>query len=207
MYISLANFLFFCFSAFVLAITPGVDVVFIASQSMIARKNGILATLGTMTGIAIYILLTILGLSVVLQHSMLLYNSIKIVGALYLLYLAYLSFRAENTIGGGKILVNKVSGFASYKKGFLTNILNPKIGVFFVTFLPQFVSTQFGHDNIQFALLGISFLLIGGTVNTCYAILFSTFKGKLFQKITFMKILNKVVAVIFCLMAIKIIIT
>jgi threonine/homoserine/homoserine lactone efflux protein len=203
MYIPLNELLLYWLAVLILAITPGVDVVFIASQTMISRKNGLLAVLGTTTGIAIYIGLTILGLTLVLQHSLILYNIIKYAGVLYLLYLAYLSYKSDGVIGG-KIIVDKVSGFESYKKGFLTNILNPKIGVFFITFLPQFVSPKFGHQSIQFLILGISFLIIGSSINVCYAFLFYTFKDGLFKKITFMKVFNKVVAVLFCLMALKV---
>lgn len=205
MYIAMSQLLLFWLSALILAMTPGVDVIFIASQSMISRKNGILAVLGTTTGIAIYILLTILGLTLILQHSPLLYNAIRYAGAIYLLYLAYLSFRSDGVIGR-KILVDSVSAFESYKKGFLTNILNPKIGVFFVTFLPQFISVQMGHQGIQFLILGISFLVIGGTVNSCYALLFYAFKDRIFKKITVLKVFNKIVAILFCLMAVKIVI-
>lgn len=206
MYISLANLLLFWLSVLILAVTPGVDVVFIASQSMIARKNGILATLGTTTGISIYILLTILGLSIVLQHSMILYNIIKFAGAAYLLYLAYLSLKSDGNINSN-IRIKQISAFGSYKKGLYTNLLNPKIGIFFITFLPQFVNPKNGHEGIQLLILGISFMLIGGSVNLCYSALFFHFKEKLFSRITFMKIFNKVVAGLFCLMAVKVVIS
>lgn len=207
MYFSLSNLLLYWLSVLILAITPGVDVIFIASQSMLSRKNGILAVLGTTTGIAIYIMLTIFGLTVILQHSPFLYNAIKLAGVAYLLYLAYLSFKSDGTIGGSQVNAENINGFESYKKGFLTNILNPKIGVFFVTFLPQFVSPHMGHQGMQFFILGVSFLVIGGSVNVCYALLFYAFKDGLFKKIKFLKVFNKVVAVLFCLMAVKIVIT
>lgn len=205
MYISLTNLLLFWFSVLILAVTPGVDVVFIASQSMIARKNGVLAILGTTAGISIYILLTILGLSVVLQHSIVLYNIIKLSGAAYLFYLAYLSFKSDGDINS-KITIKQISGFKSYKKGLLTNLLNPKIGMFFITFLPQFVNPKNGHESIQMLILGGSFILIGGSVNLCYSALFFHFKEKLFSKIAFMKVFNKIIAVLFCLMALKVVI-
>ena len=205
MYISLANLFLFWFSVLLLAVTPGVDVVLIASQSMVAQKNGILATLGTTTGISIYILLTILGLSVVLQHSVVLYSIIKFSGAAYLLYLAYGLFKSDGQINS-KITIKQISAFESYKKGLYTNLLNPKIGIFFITFLPQFVNPKNGHENIQLLILGVSFMLIGGSVNLCYSSLFFHFKEKLFKKIAFMKVFNKVVAVLFCIMALKVVI-
>ena len=144
MYIGIDHFLVFMTATAILNLMPGCEVMFIASQSLIHKRNGILATLGTSTGIGIYIFLTVSGLTAILQHSTFLYDMIKIAGAGYLLYLACGALFAKQELVR-HIMSNELTGFKSYYKGILTNLLNPKVGIFFITFLPQFVNTKEGH--------------------------------------------------------------
>ena len=205
MHTEVSQFILFASAAVMLALTPGCDVMFIASQSLIHRKNGILAVLGTSTGIAIYILLSVLGLTIALQHSKVLYNVIKMSGAAYLLYLAWGAFFSKHNIAK-HIKASELDGFNSYYKGLITNILNPKIGIFFITFLPQFVNARVEHVHEQLLALGGFFLLIGGTINILYVLLFFKFKDVLLSKLGFTKWLDKIISIIFCLMALKVLI-
>ena len=175
MYIGASQFIVFMTATAILNLTPGCDVMFIASQSLTHKRNGVFATIGTSTGIGIYILLTVIGLTAILQHSILLYEVVKIAGAGYLLYLAYKAFFVNHDLAK-HITSKELSGFNSYYKGMITNLLNPKVGIFFVTFLPQFVNTKAGHVGLQLLILGVYFLVSGTAVNILYALLFFHFK-------------------------------
>lgn len=204
MYIEFSQFLVFMIATAILNLTPGCDVMFVASQSLIHKRNGILAVFGASTGIGIYILLTVAGLTAILQHSIVLYDAIKIAGGGYLLYLAYKAFFTNQDLAK-HINANELSGFNSYYKGMVTNLLNPKVGIFFITFLPQFVNVKAGHVGLQLLILGLYFLFSGTIVNLMYSLLFFSFKEKLLAKLNFTRWFNKLIGCIFCVMAVKIV--
>ena len=184
-----------------LNLIPGADVMFIASQSAINKRQGILATFGISAGITIYILATAFGVAGIIQHSPLMFNIIKIVGAVYFFYLAIQIFnKKENTL---RIEKNIKTNSAFYK-GICTTLLNPKVGLFFLTFLPQFVDPIKGRVWLQLLSLGICFIISGTIVNLMYAFLFIQLREKIFSKRHVQKWLDKFTAIIFCAIAFKI---
>lgn len=201
-----ANFILFMGATVLLNLTPGSDVLFIGSQSLVSRRHGILALLGTSTGIAIWIGLTVIGLTAVVKQSVWLFDMIKIFGALYLLFLAWQAFflRSTNNLSPG-LQKSGVNAVYSYYKGVLTNILNPKVGLFFITFLPQFINTRHGTVSLQLLSLGICFIISGTLVNLMYVFLFAYIKDKMFNSFGFKRILNKITGLIFCVLAYEII--
>ena len=203
MIIDSAQFAIFLLSTVLLNITPGCDVMFVVSQSLVHKRNGIFAALGISTGILVYVLLTVTGLVLVLQHSMVLFNVLKIVGVMYLLYLAWKSWKAKPRWVVDSPAIN-ITARSSYYKGMLTNLLNPKVGLFFVTFLPQFVDPSKGSVGLQLLILGLCFMISGTIVNLLYVALFSICKETLVKNSGFTRWCNKLTALVFCLMAVKI---
>jgi threonine/homoserine/homoserine lactone efflux protein len=202
----ITHLLFFMFATLLLNLTPGSDVLFIGSQSLISRRHGILALLGTSTGIAIWIGLTVIGLAQVLHRSIWLFNMIKFIGAAYLLFLAWQAFFSNKTDGLLSIRSHaKQDSRHSYYKGVLTNVLNPKVGLFFLTFLPQFINTSRGLVWLQLLSLGICFIISCTLVNLMYVFIFTYMKDRMFENLGFRKILDKITGVIFCALALKII--
>jgi threonine/homoserine/homoserine lactone efflux protein len=200
-----AHFLLFLGATILLNFTPGSDVLFIGSQTLISRRHGVFALLGTSTGIAVWICLTVIGLAAVIRHSIWLFNMIKIIGAAYLLFLAWQAFfvnKADDTLSiiehAGK------DSKHSYYRGVLTNILNPKVGLFFITFLPQFINPIHGLVWLQLLYLGICFIISGTLVNLIYVLLFSYLKDRMFKNLGFKKVINKITGAIFCILAYKI---
>ncbi|CDZ76601.1 Homoserine/homoserine lactone efflux protein [Legionella massiliensis] len=194
--------IFFLSATILLNLTPGSDVLYVASQSMNSFKHGVVATIGIATGIAIYALASALGLSSILQQSPLVFNLIKLVGAFYLFYLAWQAFGAKNkTISPHK---QGVSVWKSYKNGVLTNVLNPKVGIFFLTFLPQFVDIERGAVWLQLLTLGCCFVISGTVINFLYVFLFVYLKDRIFSNVRAQKMLNKLTAFIFCVLALKV---
>jgi threonine/homoserine/homoserine lactone efflux protein len=205
MLINTQHLFLFLTATLLLNLTPGNDVIYITSQSVYSFKQGVCAVFGTSTGIIIYILATSLGLTTILQHSPLVFNLIKMVGAVYLLYLAWQMFFSthKNT---SLTASKKIHYWKSYKKGLLTNLLNPKIGIFFITFLPQFADTAMGHVGLQLLIFGLIFITSGTIVNLIYAGLFSTLKSKVSANLTMKKWLNKCTALIFCFLAFRVLV-
>lgn len=200
MLIDLSQFILFVTGTVLVNLTPGCDVMFVVSQSLIHKRNGVLSALGISTGILVYIGLTIAGLTVIIQHSTIVFNLLKIAGATYLLYLAFKAFRAKPHFELGTKQTQS-TGLSSYYRAVLTNLLNPKVGLFFLTFLPQFVNPAKGHIEQQLLILGTVFLVSATCVNLLYALLFSFFKDKLLKSEVFARYCNKSTGTIFLAMA------
>lgn len=151
-------FLFIAASA-ALAIAPGPDNIFVLTQSAIhRRKAGIVLTLGLCSGLVVHIAAVALGVAAMLKASAVAFTVLKIVGAAYLLYLAWQAFRA----GNAQIAVeseNPVSAKALYIRGILMNVTNPKVAIFFLAFLPQFTDPSRGSISMQIIMLGVVFMV------------------------------------------------
>jgi threonine/homoserine/homoserine lactone efflux protein len=146
-------------ACFVLFITPGPDMsLFLAKTMTGGRKHGLAAMLGAMTGCCVHTLLAALGLSALLAASATAFTVLKIVGALYLLWLAVDAVRhgsALNLRNQGKA---EVSVLRTFLVGVGINLTNPKIVLFFVTFLPQFIDAGDPHASGKLVFLGLYFV-------------------------------------------------
>lgn len=157
----LTTILTFALAAFVLAITPGPDMALFVSRTMsFGRAHGFATVLGATTGIAVHTALVAFGISVLIVAAPAAFWLLKIVGALYLVWLAIQAIR-----DGGGLLVPRVGGkppsFAqSYMTGLGINLTNPKVALFFVTFLPQFVSATDPSASAKLLFLGVEFIVV-----------------------------------------------
>ena len=142
-----------------LAIAPGPDNLFVLTQSALyGRTAGVLVTLGLCTGVVVHTGAVALGVAAVFSTSALAFNALKILGAGYLLYLAWQAFRADvSQIGDGTGEV--LNGSQLYFRGVIMNITNPKVAIFFLAFLPQFADPKRGSLPLQIFLLGAMFVL------------------------------------------------
>lgn len=193
----------FLTATILLNLTPGSDVLYIASQSFASSRQGIFAALGITTGIAIYVIATAFGLSELFRHFPLAFELIKIVGAIYLFYLAWKSFfktKPHELIN----ISSQGSLIRAYYIGIFTTLLNPKVGLFFITFLPQFSDSARGQIWLQLLSLGGCFIISGTIVNILYALLISRSKSLLFEKSNIQRWLNKATAVVFFLLALRV---
>ena len=142
-----------------LSIAPGPDNIFVLTQSALyGRLAGILVTLGLCTGLLVHTAAVTLGVAAIFQTSALAFNILKLVGATYLLYLAYQAFRAKPAElaleGKQKLNVQKL-----YLRGIVMNVTNPKVAIFFLAFLPQFAAPANGSVSNQIMMFGGLFIV------------------------------------------------
>jgi threonine/homoserine/homoserine lactone efflux protein len=166
----LATFLAFALAGLALNIVPGADMTFvIASAARGGRRDGIIAALGIGGGALVHILAAVLGLSALLAASHAAFTIIKWVGAAYLVYIAV------SLLIGGKPSTDaperkRQTGWRLFRAAALVNLLNPKVALFFLAFLPQFVDPNATVPALQILCLGLWFDLVGTTVNIIVAV-------------------------------------
>ena len=149
--------LFFAASV-ALALSPGPDNLFVLAQSALyGKKAGLLVTLGLCTGLFVHTTAVALGVAVIFQTSEFAFVTLKLIGAAYLLYLAYGAFNAGASSGGK--LPESSSARELYFRGIVMNVTNPKVALFFLAFLPQFTDPNLGSMTTQIVSLGGLFLL------------------------------------------------
>lgn len=158
-------------AAVVLGLTPGPDMTLFLSKTVTqSRTAGLAAFGGASTGLVIHSVLVAAGLSVVLAASATAFTILKVVGALYLAYLAYDAIARGSALSLDRDGPSEGSG-SVYLKGLLVNLLNPKIIVFFVTFLPQFVSPVDPQGAKKLLFLGFAFVAVN--VPVCVGLILS----------------------------------
>lgn len=157
-------YLFFI-TTLLLNLTPGNDVLYVASRSVsYGIKAGIVSALGIFTGCFVHILAAVLGLSIILSKSAYLFQLIKYAGAAYLVYLGVRALFSKQAAGPENIKGGKANYRKLYQQGMLTNILNPKVAIFFLSFLPQFINPASPFFKIQLFTLGAWFDIQGTLV-------------------------------------------
>jgi len=192
----------FVTASVVLSLVPGPDNIFVMSHSALKGwRIGFYITLGLCTGLIGHTVLIAIGVSVIFQTSAIAFNGLKIIGAFYLLYLAWLSVQNKELNLGG---TDKDSTNRSYYfTGVVMNLTNPKVALFFLVFLPQFVNTSNDNVSIQIFLLGLLFILSALCVFTSIAYLASFLEDVLKKSKTVNKNLNILAALIYFALAIN----
>lgn len=159
----LDHYLVFVVMSLVLIITPGADVALVTKNTLSSGKKGGIATvLGVNTGILVHMLAAALGISAIIAKSAMLFDIIKYAGAIYLIYLgiqSLLSLRKGNAAFAVSTAEEqkKTSGFY---QGLITNVFNPKVALFFLTFLPQFIDRS-ESALPQIILMGLTYAVLG----------------------------------------------
>lgn len=159
----MGQYALFVAASILLILMPGPDTGLVTSNTLShGKKGGMETVIGITLGLVIHTLSAVVGLSAVIVKSALLFEAFKYIGAVYLLYLGFLSLRScknkeHVSLDQDQNKANK--GKSCFRQGFLTNVLNPKVAVFFLTFLPQFVETKY-NTFMQFLGMGITYTLL-----------------------------------------------
>lgn len=190
----LQNFLLFALAALMLNITPGNDMLFVITRSLTyGTRAGIFAALGIGVGCFVHIFASVVGLSLIIRQSAFLFNLIRYAGAAYLIYIGVRSFLEKpSTMLVNQTQVKKDSSLKTLRQGAITNVLNPKVSLFFLAFLPQFIDNQAENATMQILFLGLWFNVSGTLVNVLIALLFSKIVARLNKFQQFWKWQNKI---------------
>jgi threonine/homoserine/homoserine lactone efflux protein len=152
----------FVVSGLLLNLTPGQDTVYIVGRTVSqGRRAGLLSVLGISSGSVIHALAAAFGLSAILATSAQAFTAVKLVGALYLAYLGVRLLLERAPSAGATTEFALERPWAIYRAGLLTNVLNPKVALFFLAFLPQFVSATADSRILSFLFLGAIFIVNG----------------------------------------------
>ncbi|WP_103068112.1 LysE family translocator [Aquimarina sediminis] len=202
----IVNFEAFIIAGILLNLTPGADTMYILGRSISqGKKTGIISVLGISSGALLHCIFAVMGLSILLAKSATAFNAIKYIGAAYLIFLGIKSLTTKSTLGN--IILQKNKTTQNYKKiylsGVLTNLLNPKIALFFLAFLPQFISPEHATNAIPFLILGLTFV----TTGTIWCLTLAVFSAKLASTIKQNRKvnswLNKTTGVLFIVLGIQ----
>ncbi len=196
----------FILTGILLNLTPGNDTIFILSRSMaLGKKAGIMSVLGIATGSLIHTTFAAFGLSLIIARSILIFNVLKYVGAAYLIFIGVKMLLDKSGLNfKGEEKPSKINLAGVYRDAVLTNVLNPKVAMFFIAFLPQFIDPHYQNHVIPFLVLGISFTITG----TAWCLVLATFSSRIFSRLRknpkFSSYLNKICGVVLIGLGIKV---
>ncbi|TQR07769.1 LysE family translocator [Psychrobacillus lasiicapitis] len=186
------HFTAFLVATLVIAIVPGPDMAYIVSRSIAeGKKVGIATSFGMQVGVMFHILLAAFGLSALLMTSALVFQIIKYIGAAYLIYLGIQTIRDKKGININ-IQDNQGGIRKAFWQGAIIDIFNPKVALFFLTFLPQFISPNMRNTFFQFIFLGVVFALLTLIVDIGYSMIAGSIKNVLTKNNTAMQWQKKI---------------
>jgi threonine/homoserine/homoserine lactone efflux protein len=175
-----SKYILFIGVSWALIITPGPDMLYVITRGVTqGRRAGILSAIGVICGILVHTTAAALGLTLILQTSALAFLIVKTLGAAYLIYLGIKAWREKSTFHLPTSTSN-VSSRRVFWQGVLSNVLNPKVAIFFLAFLPQFVDKGGHHVALQMVMLGLTFAFFG----LCFLLMVGYSSGKIGSLLT-----------------------
>lgn len=202
--LSAESLYFFFIASLLLNITPGNDMIYVASRSISQGSTaGYFSALGIFAGCFIHILAAIFGLSIVIAKSAIMFEVIKYAGAAYLVYLGIKMLITKHREVITDKNVRQQNNWNLFKQGVFTNALNPKVAIFFLSFLPQFVNPSSPYLKIQLLILGFWFAVQGTLVLFIVAFLLGRTTNFLNQKPLFWLWQEKITGMILVSLGLK----
>lgn len=193
----------FIVTSLIVVLLPGTGVLYTISNGLFKGKVASLwAATGCTLGIVPHLLMSIFGLSMIIHQSALAFQTIKYMGVIYLFYLAWNMWNSTGAIAF-KSEKKEEKGFQILIKAILINILNPKLTIFFLSFLPQFVPSTSSNASVSMLLLSSIFMIITLIVFVIYGVFASKAKSYLTKSVSVVKYTQKSFALFFAFMGIK----
>lgn len=196
----------FIFASTVLTLAPGPDNIFVLTQSALyGRKSGILITLGLCTGLIVHTVAVALGVAAIFAASTTAFTALKLVGAAYLLYLAWGAFRtsARSLDQGQQASLPEAA--ALFRRGIFMNLTNPKVAIFFLAFLPQFADPAAGNLPGQMLVLGAIFIAVALVIFFAIALLAGFIADWLKGSVKGQLALNRMAGLVFTGLALRLV--
>ena len=167
----------FLLAALVLALTPGPGIFYVLARTLAGgRREGILSSLGTFFGGLFHVLAAALGISAIVAASAVAFHTVKYAGAAYLIWLGLRMIRTRNA---ELIAANSAPSQSTFSQGILTEALNPKTALFFLSFIPQFIAPERGHVFLQFLVLGAISVILNTTADVLVVLLATPLERKI----------------------------
>lgn len=202
------NLYLFFIASLLLNITPGNDMIYVASRSISQGiKAGIVSALGIFIGCFVHISAAVFGLSVIIMKSAFLFELIKFLGAGYLIYLGVKALRAKSSFDKNLQTLPSTNKRKLLQQGIITNALNPKVALFFLSFLPQFISVNSPHYQMQLFVLGLWFAVQGTLVLILVASLVAKASNFIKSNQKFWQVQEKITGIILIGLGIKVALT
>jgi threonine/homoserine/homoserine lactone efflux protein len=199
----------FIATAILLVITPGQDTFFILGRSLSAgRPAGIAAALGISAGSIIHTFAAALGLSALLATSPYAFMAVKFAGAAYLIYIGVRALLSRASGLPGDDSRGKTGGgpdrqWSAFRQGVLSNLLNPKVALFFLALMPQFIDAGSTDKVAAFLVLGLTFVALGVVWCVVLAIAAAKLRGAFLRRPSMANVLNKVAGAMFIALGLK----
>ena len=174
-----------------LNLAPGPDVLYVLGQQRASRNPGrIFATLGVSAGIVFHTCIAAFGITAVLLAHRWAFDALRIIGALYLIWLGIAAWRAAGIPELPGTIDPRLSQV--FRQGLITNVLNPKVALFFLAFLPQFADPARGNITLQVLTFGALFIVLGTMVNLLYAWAGGSLSATLRRDVRWQRRLNRI---------------
>ena len=194
----------FILASTLLSLAPGPDNIFVLTQSALyGRKSGIIITLGLCSGLIVHTTAVALGVAAIFMVSTVAFTALKLIGAAYLLYLAWQALKASAQPLSSVSATAIPGHLALYRRGIVMNLSNPKVAIFFLAFLPQFTDPSTGNMTFQLFLLGIVFILVALVVFSAIACLAGLIAELFKSSAKAQVILNRISALVFAGLAVR----
>jgi threonine/homoserine/homoserine lactone efflux protein len=194
----------FIATAVVLVITPGQDTFFILGRSLTGgRSAGIAAALGISAGSVLHTFAAALGLSALLATSPYAFMAVKLAGAAYLIYIGVRALLTRSSgIPGGES-AGDGGRWAAFRQGIVSNLLNPKVALFFLALMPQFIDARSTDKVVAFLALGLTFVALGVLWCVVLAIAAAKLRGAFLRRPSMANVLNKIAGAMFIALGLK----
>lgn len=193
--INLSSIYLFIASASLLVFFPGVNTFYIMTKTIeYGTKGGIISSFGIQLGTIVYMIITILGLSALIMSSAIMFNILKYLGAFYLIYLG-INNLIKKMNSKTEIENNRTKNL--FFQGLYVNLLNPKTGLFFIAFLPQFIDVSKGQVTLQIIMLGFLLIFLSLLSDLTYTFVAGYFTEFLKRKTKLLRVQNYLTAFIY----------
>lgn len=184
-----SDLLIFIIAAFGLVITPGPNMIYLISRSISQGKQaGMISLAGVIVGFLFHVIMVSFGLTAILMAVPFAYTFLKWLGVGYLLYLAWNAIKPGSKSVFETTSLKDDSNFKLFQMGFLTNVLNPKIAVFYMSFFPQFIKPEYGNVLLQNFQLGFTQMTVSFSVNLMIVLFASSISTWFSERPTWIKI-------------------
>jgi len=199
------NYWLFIATAILLVITPGQDTFFILGRSLSGgRSAGIAAALGITAGSVIHTFAAALGLSALLATSPYAFIAVKFAGAAYLIYIGVRALLSRaNGLPGEEAAARTDGRWPAFRQGIFSNLLNPKVALFFLALMPQFIDAGSTRKVGAFLVLGLTFVALGVIWCLVLAVAAAKLRGAFLRRPSMANVLNKVAGAMFIALGLK----